>query len=431
MLWLFLISLFSMLFIGLPVAIAMLGSAAIMIFVMGIYDHQIIAEYFINGANNFPLMAIPFFMLTGAIMEKGGISNRIVTFAMSLVGHIKGGLGYVVIISGLIFAGLSGSAIADTAALGAILIPMMLGKNYDRKDTVGIICAVGIVALVIPPSIPMIVFGVISGSSITKLFIGGALPGILMSTGLWLAWKFRFRHTQIETYIKQSAKQRWIAFKDAFWALMLPVIIIVGLRGGIFTPTEAGVVAAMYASIISLVYRELSFDNLSQVFVSTIKTTGIVMFVAAAAMVSAYAITVAQIPNEIVAVLSGVTESPTMILLYIMLFLLLVGCVMDLIPAILIFTPVLMPVVANYNIDPIYFGVLMVINLSIGLITPPIGTVLYVGLSVVNRGVAKSNQMNISELARGISPFFLTHVIVLFLLVLFPEIVTIPVKWLG
>ena len=431
MLWLFLASLFSMLFIGLPVAIAMLASAAIMIFVMGIYDHQILAEYFINGANNFPLMAIPFFMLTGAIMEKGGISNRIVNFAMSLVGHIKGGLGYVVIISGLIFAGLSGSAIADTAALGAILIPMMLGKNYSKKDSVGIICAVGIIALVIPPSIPMIVFGVISGVSITKLFIGGAVPGLLMATGLWLVWKYKFRNTEIETYTKKTAAERFVAFKDAFWALMLPLIIIVGLRGGIFTPTEAGVVAAMYAALISILYRELQFSKLGEIFLGTIKTTGIVMFVAAAAMVSAYAITVAQIPNEIVGVLTGLTDNPTVILLCIMVFLLIVGCVMDLTPAILIFAPVLMPVVNSFGIDPIYFGILMVINLSIGLITPPIGTVLYVGLSVVNRGTPKAQQMNISELSRGVSPFLATHVTVLLLLVIFPEIVTLPIQWLG
>jgi len=431
MLWLFLGSLFAMLLIGLPVAVAMLASSAIMLFVMEIFDHQIMAEYFINGANNFPLMAIPFFMLTGAIMEKGGISHRIVNFAMSLVGHIKGGLGYVVIISGLIFAGLSGSAIADTAALGAILIPMMLAKDYTKKDSVGIVCAVGIIALVIPPSIPMIVYGVISGYSITKLFIGGAVPGILMATGLWLMWKYKFKNTTIETNTKKSGAERWDAFKDAFWALLLPMIIIVGLRGGIFTPTEAGVVAATYAAVISLLYRELPLDQIKDVFVSTIKTTGIVMFVASAAMLSAYTITVAQIPNELAGLLNGITDSPTVILLCIMVFLLIVGCVMDLIPAILIFAPVLLPVVKSFGIDPVYFGILMVINLSIGLITPPIGTVLYVGLSVVNRGVDKKDRMTIGQLAHGVSPFLIVHIFVLLLLVLFPDLVLKPIQWLG
>ncbi len=423
MLLLFLVSLFTLLFLRLPVAVAMLGSAAIMLFNMDLYDHQTMAEYFINGANNFTLMAIPFFILTGEIMKQGGISQRIVNFAMSMVGHIKGGLGYVVIISGIIFAGLSGSAIADTAALGAILIPMMVSRGYKKRSATGLVCAVGIIALVIPPSIPMIVFGVISGASITKLFIGGALPGLLMATGLWIVWKFMYRKTEIPVYDKKTKAERREAFKDAFWALLLPIIIIVGLRGGIFTPTEAGVVAAIYAFIVSTFYRELNLKSLPDIFVSTIKTTGIVMFVAAAAMVSGYAITVAQIPVELASLLSGFSENPKVILLAIMVFLLLVGCVMDLVPAILIFAPVLLPVIKVYDIDPIYFGVMMVINLSIGLITPPIGTVLYVGSSISN--------IKIGEVSRGVAPFLAVHVFVLFLLIFFPQFVTLPIKWFG
>ncbi|GAM60988.1 TRAP-type C4-dicarboxylate transport system [Vibrio ishigakensis] len=423
MIWLFLGSLFVLLFLGTPVSIAMLGSAAIMLGVMGLFDHQIMAEYFINGANNFSLMAIPFFILTGEIMKQGGVSKRIVDFALSLVGHIKGGLGYVAIISGLIFAGLSGSAVADTAALGAILIPMMMSRGYSAKSSTGIICAVGIIAMVIPPSIPMIVFGVIGGVSITKMFIGGAPAGLLMCLGLWFTWKYLYRDTEIPTFEKKSWKERGKAFVEAFWALMLPVIIIVGLRGGIFTPTEAGVVAAIYATIVSFGYRELKPTALPDIFLSVTKTTGIVMFIASAAMVSAYAITVAQIPQELVQILKGISDNPIVILVIIMMFLLLVGCVMDLVPAILIFAPVLLPVVVSYGIDPIYFGVLMVINLSIGLITPPIGTVLYVGSSI--------SKIKIGELAQGIAPFLLVHIVVMFLLIAIPEIITYPIKLLG
>ncbi len=423
MLWLFLASLFILLFMGVPVALSMLASAAIMLLTMGLYDHQILAEYFIGGTNNFTLMAIPFFILTGEIMKQGGISQRIVDFAMSIVGHIKGGLGYVVILSGIIFAGLSGSAVADTAALGAILIPMMVSRGYDKKSATGIICAVGIIALVIPPSIPMIVFGVIGNVSITKLFIGGAAPGLLMAVGLWLMWYFLYRKTNIAVYEKKSWAERGIAFKDAFWALLLPLIIIIGLRGGIFTPTEAGVIAALYAFVVSVFYREFSLKDLSPVFLSTIKTTGIVMFVAAAAMVSGYAITVANIPEELVALLQDISSHPKIVLLIIMIFLLLVGCVMDLVPAILIFAPVLLPVVKSYEIDPIYFGVMMVINLSIGLITPPIGTVLYVGSSL--------SKIKIGEVSKGVAPFLAVHVIVLFLLIFFPQIITKPMEWFG
>ncbi|APP08094.1 TRAP transporter large permease [Vibrio harveyi] len=423
MIWLFLISLFLLLFTGTPVALAMLGSAAVMLATMGLFDHQTMAEYFINGANNFSLMAIPFFMLTGEIMKQGGISQRIVDFALSLVGHIKGGLGYVAIISGLIFAGLSGSAVADTAALGAILIPMMMSRGYSAQSSTGIICAVGIIAMVIPPSIPMIVFGVIGGVSITKMFIGGAPAGLLMCLGLWFMWKYLYRNTDIPTFERKSWKERAKAAKEAFWALLLPVIIIVGLRGGIFTPTEAGVVAAIYATIVSIGYKELKISEMMGIFVSTTKTTGIVMFIASAAMVSGYAITVAQIPQELVGILNDVSSNPMVILAIIMAFLLIVGCVMDLVPAILIFAPVLLPVVTSYGIDPVYFGVLMVINLSIGLITPPIGTVLYVGSSI--------SKITIGQLAKGIAPFLLVHVIIMFLLVLVPEIITLPIELLG
>ncbi|MFZ7202539.1 TRAP transporter large permease [Avibacterium avium] len=423
MLVLFLCSLFLLLFIGVPVALAMLLSASFMLFKMDMFDTQLIAENFVMGTNNFPLMAIPFFMLTGEIMKHGGISERIINFAMSMVGHIKGGLGYVVIISGLIFAGLSGSAVADTAALGAILIPMMAARKYDISRSTGLICAAGIISVVIPPSIPMIIYGITAGTSITKLFMGGAVPGLLMVIGLWAVWKFLYRNETSSVKEKQSTQQRWLAFKKAFLPLLLPVIIIVGLRGGIFTPTEAGVVAAIYAAIISILYKELNVNKIQEIFLNTIKTTSMVMFVAAAAMISAFAITVAQIPMELVEFLKGVTNNPTILMLILMLFLLLVGCVMDLIPAVLIFVPVILPLLRAYHIDPAYFGIMMVINLSIGLITPPIGTVLYVG-----SGISK---LGIGSISKGILPFLLVYIAILLLMVFFPNIVIVPMNWLS
>lgn len=423
MLWLFLGSLFLLLFLGVPVALSMLLSAGFMLWHMDMFDTQLIAENFVMGTNNFPLMAIPFFMLTGEIMKHGGISERIINFAMSMVGHIKGGLGYVVIISGLIFAGLSGSAVADTAALGAILIPMMAAKKYDVARSTGLVCAAGIISVVIPPSIPMIVYGITAGASITKLFMGGTVPGLLMVVGLWLVWKFLYRNHEENVEPKQSGAQRWQAFKKAFFPLLLPVIIIVGLRGGIFTPTEAGVVAAIYAGLVSIGYRSLNKENLIEVFLNTIKTTAMVMFVAAAAMISAFAITVAQIPTELVQFIRGLTDNPTVLMLVIMIFLLLVGCVMDLIPAVLIFVPVLLPVLRAYNIDIAYFGIMMVINLSIGLITPPVGTVLYVGSGISKLGIGK--------ITKGIYPFLLVYFAILMLMVFFPDIVIVPMNWLS
>ncbi|GEN36342.1 TRAP transporter large permease [Aneurinibacillus danicus] len=422
MLGVFLGSLFGGLALGVPIAFALILSGIALMFAMDIFDSQVVAQNLINGANNFSLMAIPFFVLAGELMNAGGISKRIVGFAMAFVGHIRGGLGYVAIIASILFAGLSGSAVADTAALGAILIPMMVARGYNVERSTGLICASGIIAPVIPPSIPMIIFGVTSGVSITSLFMGGIVPGIMMGLGLIVAWTFIARKDKSELPKRKSAKEIWDATKQASWALLLPAIIIGGLRGGVFTPTEAAVVAAFYALFVGIVvYRELKIADLYPVLVAAAKTTSVVMFVAAAAMVSAWLITVANVPAEMADMLGGLIENPLLLLLLINLLLLAVGLVMDLTPAILIFTPVLLPVVKMAGIDPVYFGILMVINLCIGLITPPVGTVLYVGCGI--------SKINILQLARGIWPFLMVHVLILLLLILFPSIITVPLEW--
>ncbi|NEU30833.1 TRAP transporter large permease subunit [bacterium LRH843] len=423
MLWVFLGVLFFFLFLGVPAAFSMLLSAIAMMLVMGIYDPQIVAQNLVNGANNFPLMAIPFFILAGEVMNAGGISKRVIHFATTLVGHIRGGLGYVTVLAGLIFAGLSGSAVADTAALGAILIPMMAARGYDIKRATGLVASSGIIAPIMPPSIALIMYGVIGSVSITQLFMAGIVPAAMFAVGLMIVWYFVARRDKLDTMPKASNKERFQAFTQAIWALFLPVLIIVGLRGGIFTPTEAAVVAAVYSIVISLVvYRnEFKLRDLPKVFVNTARTTGVVMFLAAAAMVSAWVITVAQVPAEMGAFIGGITSNPTVLLLIIMFMLLLIGCVMDMTPAILIFTPVLLPVVTAAGIDPVYFGILMVINLSIGLITPPVGTVLFVGAGI--------SKISIVEVTKGIWPFILMYVVGLVLLVIFPQIVMTPLKW--
>ncbi|RFB12645.1 L-dehydroascorbate transporter large permease subunit [Bacillus sp. HNG] len=419
----FLGSLFGTLALGVPIAFALILCGVAIMFALNMMDAQIVAQNLINGANNFSLMAIPFFVLAGELMNAGGISKRIVEFAMSLVGHIRGGLGYVAIIASILFAGLSGSAVADTAALGAILIPMMIARGYDVNRSTGLICASGIIAPVIPPSIPMIIFGVTAGVSITQLFMGGIVPGIMMGAGLITAWTFIARKDKSELPKRQTSKEILQSTTKAIWALFLPVIIIGGLRGGIFTPTEAAVVAAFYALFVGLfVYRELELKELHNVLVAAAKTTAVVMFVAAAAMVSAWMITVADVPGQMAGALGGLIEHPLMLLLLINLILLAIGLVMDLTPAILIFTPVFLPLVKMAGIDPVYFGIIMVINLCIGLITPPVGTVLYVGCGI--------SKINIIELTKGIWPFVLVHIIVLILLILFPSIIMVPLDFL-
>ncbi|QNU64002.1 TRAP transporter large permease [Vreelandella titanicae] len=423
MIWQFLLVLFSLLLIGMPVAFAMMIAASVMLFLVGIFNTSTLAEYLITGANSFSLMAIPFFILTGEIMNAGGVSKRIVDFASSLVGHFRGGLGYVAIIAGVVFAGLSGSAVADTAALGAILIPMMVAQGYNKNSTTGLVASVGIIGTVIPPSIPMILYGVVGGVSITQLFMAGIVPGLIMALGMMLVWYLLSRTTTAGRVEKATGRERLHYFLRAFWALLLPGIIIIGLRGGVFTPTEAGVIAAVYALLISFVYREIKVSQLYDVLVGTAKTTAIVMLIASAAIVTAYAITVARVPAELATVLGGMTENPTVMLLIIMAFLLLVGCVMDMTPAVLIFAPVLIPVVESLGIDPVYFGVLMVINLSIGLITPPVGTVLYVGCSI--------SKISLLDITKGIWPMLAMYFAVLISFILFPQIVTVPMEWLS
>ncbi|GAX89828.1 TRAP transporter large permease [Effusibacillus lacus] len=410
--------------LGMPIAFALLVSGVALMFFLDAFDSQIIAQNLINGANSFPLLAIPFFILAGELMNLGGISKRIVNFAMALVGHIRGGLGYVAIIGSVLFAGLSGSAVADTAALGAILIPMMVKAGYDRNRSSGLIAASGIIAPIIPPSIPMIIFGVTANVSITKLFLGGIVPGLLMAAGLAITWAWLVRHGHYDVSPRKSFKEMIKATVDAIWALILPVIIVVGMRGGVFTSTEAAVVAVFYALFVGFfVYRELKVSHIYEVLVSAAKTTSVVMFLAAAAMVSAWLITIANIPGELTQILGPLVDNKTLLLLMIMALVLVVGTAVDLTPTILILTPVLMPIVQKAGIDPVYFGILFILNNCIGLLTPPVGTVLNVAC-----GVGKVDMVGIM---RGVWPFLIVHIVILLLLVLFPEIVTVPIEFLD
>ncbi|MBD1382419.1 TRAP transporter large permease [Metabacillus arenae] len=420
----FLGALFSGMALGMPIAFALLLSGICLMFYLDIFSTQIIAQNVIQAANDFSLMAIPFFILAGELMNAGGISKRIVTFAMTLVGHVRGGLGYVTIIASVLFAGLSGSAVADTAALGAILIPMMIKAGYDKKRAIALVPSSGIIACIIPPSIPMIIFGVTSGVSITQLFMAGIVPGIMMAGGLAIAWWLITRKdTNIEVLPKRTKKEVLSATKQAIWALLLPVILICGLRFGVFTPTEGGAVAAFYALFVGVfVYRELEIKNLYELLKNSARTTSIVMFLASGSLVAAWLIALANIPGTITDLIGPLVENKLLLLIVINILVLLVGTAMDLLPTVLILTPVLMPVVTAAGIDPVYFGLLFVINISIGLITPPVGSVLNVACGI--------GKINMEDITKGLMPFFLVQIIVLLLLILFPQIVTIPVEWM-
>ncbi|MDQ8030722.1 TRAP transporter large permease [Bordetella genomosp. 1] len=420
----FLVVMLGLIALGMPIAFALILSAVALMFQLNFYDAQILAQNMLSGANSFTLMAVPLFMLAGELMNAGGISRRIVNLATMFVGHIRGGLGYVAIFASVLLAALSGSAVADAAALGALLIPMLRRKGYDAASSSGLIAAGGIIAPIIPPSIAFIIYGVATNVSITKLFFAGIAPGLMMGLTLMAVWAWTARRQgPAEPEARQPWSARLRALRESFWALMLPVIIIGGLRGGIFTPTEAAVVAAVYAMVISLfVYREIKVRDLYKLFVSAARTTAVVMFLVAAAMVSSYMITLADVPQDLIALLEPVMDSPKLLMFALLILLTLVGTVMDLTPTILILAPVLMPVVTKAGIDPVYFGVIFVMVGSVGLLTPPVGTVLNVVC-----GVAR---ISMETICRGVWRYVVAYTLLLVLLVIFPELITVPARWL-
>jgi TRAP-type transport system large permease protein len=418
----FLGSMLAAMALGIPIAFSLLLCGAALMWHMNMFDAQILAQNLIEGSNSFPLLAVPFFMLAGEVMNAGGLSRRIVNFAMALVGHIKGGLGYVTIVAAVIMASLSGSAVADAAALTALLLPMMVAAGHDKARSAGLIASAGIIAPIIPPSIGFVIFGVAGGVSITKLFMAGIFPGVLLAVSLWFTWWYLVRKEVVMPPPRKNKAEVFAALKDATWALVLPMIIIFGLKFGIFTPTEAAVVAAVYATLISVfVYKELNFKKLVPLFMASAKTCSIVMFLVAAAMVSAWLITVANLPAQVVSLLEPLLGSPRLLMLAIMVLTMVVGTALDMTPTILLLTPVLMPVVKAAGIDPVYFGVLFIINNAIGLITPPVGTVL--------NAVAGVGKVSMDEVTKGVVPFMIAQFAIMFLMVMFPQLVLIPARW--
>ncbi len=394
-------------FMTVPIGISIGAACVIYCLLGGSVDMNYITTNMFTGCDSFPLMAIPFFVLSGALMEGGGLSKRLVNFFDAFVGHKTGGLAIVCVIACMFFGAISGSAPATVAAIGTIMAPSMIERGYSKGFTMALIAASGCLGTIIPPSIPMVMFGVATGTSISSLFMAGFLPGI--SCGLCL----------IVLSVMASKKNGWTGngltftwarvgreFKDAIWALLVPVIILGGIYGGIFTPTEAAVVAVVYALIIGLfVYKELDLSTVWVKLFDSAKTTGTILIIVATGTVLGRVLTLEQIPTMVATALQSFTDSRFVILLVIDLILLVVGCLMETTSAILIIAPILTPIVAAFGVNPIHFGIIMVVNLSIGFITPPVGANLFVACGVGN--------IKFQELVKNIWTFLIALLVAL------------------
>lgn len=408
-------SFFVLLLLGVPVFFCLIGACLVVLTHLDLLSPQLVMQRFFAGMDSFPLLAIPFFLLAGKLMEAGGITRRLIDFAFYLVGWIRGGLAHVAVLASTMFAGVSGSSVADTAAIGSTIIPRMKQHGYDPAYSASVVAASGVIGAVIPPSIPLVLYGVVAGVSIGGLFMGGVVPGLMISVGL-MVYVYFSRGGQVSgegEHVAFRYRDFGGVFLKALPALFLPVIIVFGIRTGIFSATEAAAVAVAYAAVVGIAYRELRISHLPEILYRTALSTTMVMVIVGAATLVGYVLTIERIPAEIAAWFGTHIDSVIVFLIVINLLLLVVGCFLDGGSAIIIFTPVLLPVARTFGIDPLFFGVMMSVNLMIGTITPPVGLSLYVA-----GGIAR---VPIAQMMRAIIPFFLVHLTILLILILFPQ----------
>ncbi|CAM3317541.1 TRAP transporter large permease [Halomonas lysinitropha] len=416
MLWIFLAILFASIAIGLPIAFG-LGVAALVMALLSDIPLSILIEQSIRGVNSFPLLAIPFFILVGEVMSNGGIARRLMDLAGALVGFMRGGLGQVAITGSMFFGGISGSAVADTAATGAMMIPSMKQQGYSAPHATAINTVSSVIGIIIPPSIPLILFGIVTETSISRLFIAGIVPGMLIGFALMVTTFILATLQHAGQTRKFRLDRLWETFKAAWLALVLPVIVIGGIIGGVFTATEAAVAALLYSLFISLVvYREFHIKALWGMLIRTARLTGMVLLLLAFATVIAWFLTINMVPQTLVKQVQAITQDPFWLLMIVAFLLLIIGFVMDLTPAMVIMAPMLTPIVTSVGVDPVYFGVLMAFILGIGLLTPPVGTCLYVGCGV--------GKVSMEQLVKAMLPYYVALLVVLVILVAFPGIVT-------
>lgn len=408
------VSFIALIFIGVPIAFSMGLSSLIYLYLMDI-PFIIIAQKLFTGVNSFVLLCIPGFVLAGNLMNTGGITKRIIKFSNAAIGHIRGGLGLANIVASMIFAGITGTAIADTTSLGAILIPAMEEEGYDVPFSVAVTAASSTIGPIIPPSLPMIIVGTLTGLSVSKLFLGGAIPGVLLGIFLMIV---SYIISVKRGYPKDTKKPMNYVIKtffEAFWALMLTVIILWGILGGFFTPTEASIVASLYALIVGLfVYRDLKVAQLPKIILDTMKTSSAIMLLVGFAATFGWILASEQIPQLVADFILSISTNPIVVLILINILLLFVGMFMETIAALIILFPVLLPVAIKIGMDPVHFGVMAVLNLMIGLTTPPVGVCLFAGASIGKISIAKAT--------KAILPFLAVSLFVLMLVTFIPQI---------
>jgi tripartite ATP-independent transporter DctM subunit len=409
--------LFLLMLIGVPIAMSLIW-ASVAGFLASIYyvPLEVIPQRLITSTDSFPLLAIPFFMLTGEFMMSGSMGRRIAAFAFATVGWIRAGLAQVSTLTSMFFAGISGSGAADTAAVGKMMIPMMEQKGYDKGFAAATVASAGTIAVVIPPSIPMIVYGVTAGVSIGDLFTAGIVPGILIGLSIMM---LNYWITRRNSYSEEAGSFEFASFRKTLFegalALVLPLIIIVGIRGGIFTPTEAGAAAAAYAFIINkFIYKDMDWKDIPDSFLRAGKMTAMVVFIIAAANLFGWLLTAEQIPQQLAQLVTSVSDNKWLILLMFNIIFFIAGCFLNASAAITILTPLLLPIAMGVGIDPIFFGVVMVVNLSIGLITPPVGLDLF-----IVKGIA---DISYDKLIRAVTPFIIVMVLDLLVITYFPAL---------
>jgi len=411
-----LISFLALLVVGIPVAIALGGSSLLYVWLQGDSPLLVVVHRMVSGVDSFPLLAIPFFIMAGSLMNTSGITERIYAFAMALVGWLKGGLGHVNVVGSVIFAGMSGTAVADAGGLGNIEIKAMRDHGYSTDFAVGITGASATIGPIIPPSLPMVIYGVMANTSIGQLFAAGVIPGLIMAATL-MGMVTYYAHTR--GFHRDAAFRLsvlWHAFKRALLPLMTPVLLIGGMTTGAFTPTEAAIAATAYALILGrFVYGTLTWRSVIKISMETAETTAIILLIVAGASIFGYLITTTRVADEIATIVLSITDEPWAVLLLVNIFLLIVGCFMETIAAITILVPVLLPIMESIGVDPVHFGLIMVLNLMIGLVTPPVGLVLYVLARVAN--------ISFEQATKAVLPFLIPLLLTLLICTYWPEMV--------